>query len=253
MMDIDVVNFREREIGVFTPAQIAQMNSLAIRKMDQTVPELREGSRLIQAIDEQTVASVLASINRHPVVGAANKPNYAQPGVEIGYCFGRAMYVDLLLRQLGVHENSIRKIYIVGPQNAQNAIWSYHVATMVYTTRGWRVIDSEMAHAAGTIEQWWTWNNYVSVDKKARLYFAPARKFGGLVSPNTPGEYSRVQMGLDLRKNEDFFRHYFKDMMAWFAQPGNAKFTALGLPTPDQVRTKLGKPARPGACKAIFG
>ncbi|MES2801791.1 MAG: protein-glutamine glutaminase family protein [Bdellovibrionota bacterium] len=132
------------------------------------------------------------------------------PSGDIGFCFGRATFIHLMLLKMGLQKNSIRKIWAMGSMNTGEMNWRYHVATMAYTKRkGWLVLDTNHG-AAVSLQEWVAAYSKMSTDGKLRFYTSDASKFGFKM-----GKYSRLYLGIDLNQERDYFRGYFKDMMEW--------------------------------------
>ncbi|MBI5209756.1 MAG: hypothetical protein HY927_07290 [Elusimicrobia bacterium] len=94
----------------------------------------------------------------------------------IGFCFGRAMTVQLLARELGLAADSIRKILVIGDlRSGKDPEWRFHIATLVKGDDGrWHAIDPIM-DAPVTVDQWIAgvhkgWDK----QKKAKFYSLPA-------------------------------------------------------------------------------
>ncbi|MBI4424666.1 MAG: hypothetical protein HY554_13115 [Elusimicrobia bacterium] len=93
----------------------------------------------------------------HPVAGLdepGKLERYDPTGV-IGFCFGRAMAVHLLARKLGLAEDSIAKLFVVGDlRSGADPEWRFHVATLVRGSDGtWHAIDPIMDGPL-TARQW---------------------------------------------------------------------------------------------------
>ena len=114
-----------------------------------------------------------------------------------------------MLLKMGVQKNSIRKIWAIGPMNTGDINWRYHVATMVYTKKGWLVLDTNHGGPV-TPQEWIATYSKMSTDGKLRFYASDASKFAFMI-----GKYSRLQLGMDINQERDFYRGYFKDMMEW--------------------------------------
>jgi hypothetical protein len=140
----------------------------------------------------------------------SDRTKYEQPGTAIGYCFGRAMFVHLYALHNHYKKAQIRKIWAVGSMKTSYHNWAFHVATMVQdgATGEWRVVDSFMRNPV-TPRAWFkVFQGQNQADRDLRVYVTPAEKF----APDL-GKYSRDQLGLDLSPGEDWYKHYFTDMM----------------------------------------
>ncbi len=152
---------------------------------------------------------VLDAIRNNEVTGSYGV--YDQPDVSIGYCFGRASFAHLLLLKMGVQKESIFKMWAVGPMKVHDndsLTWQFHVTPVVFTRdMGWVVMDTN-ERVPQRIGDWIAKYHAQSTDKKMRFYLSDASKFGVNMS-----KYTRLQMGLDLERNNDWYKGYFQDML----------------------------------------
>ncbi len=201
-----------------------------------------------EAITLSQAQNLLDSISPHPVVGNAAYNSYNRKGTEIGYCFGRATYVHLALLKMGVKKDAIKKIWTVGLTGGQ-VNWIYHVATAVRTTDGnWTVIDNFVGRLIST-QDWATQMRTMTIDGKKATFITDAKKFAPKL-----GTYSRVQLGLDLNRETDFYKNYFGDLFKWLSSAESHKyFTSYGivkangepLKLPARIRLQTEKQAPP--------
>lgn len=217
-------------LGTLSPDQMKLLNDQVLN--DTACLPLPEDTRgRIPAIDKDLAVRLVDSIKRHPIVAEIETLRYNKhPGTEIGFCFGRATYTHLMLLHLGVLKDSIKKVWVVGNLQAGNLTWQFHVGTIVRST---------------TPGQWWVLDSYFNeplelaewVDRMGRqdakgqmmLTVSSPEKFSMQI-----GSYDRVQLGLDLKAEEDWYAGYFSDLMKWFA--GRPDVTKLGLPSPEDLR-----------------
>jgi hypothetical protein len=111
-----------------------------------------EFSRFLELqVDSKSSANQLSvsqsrSVHRwavtHPVVKLSELSKY-DPSGAIGFCFGRAMAVNLQVRQLGLSKNSVKKLFVIGDLRSGTAPeWRFHVTTLVKNSQGgWTAID----------------------------------------------------------------------------------------------------------------
>lgn len=196
------------------------------------------------AISLEQANNLLKTISPHPIVGNAAYDSYNRSPTEIGYCFGRATYVHIALLRMGVKKDAIKKIWTVGATGGATN-WIYHVATAVRTTDGnWTVIDNFVGRLL-TAQEWASQMRTLTIDGKKATFISDAKKFG----PKT-GAYSRLQLGLDLSRDKDFYKHYFADLFKWFGSIESHKYFAsygvtrvtgepLKLPARLQPRTEV--------------
>lgn len=202
-----------RSLNKDVNSQIAAANRRALAELNAYSTDRQVSGRL-NAITFEQAETVLNSIYRHPVVSDYEYARYNRPGVEIGFCFGRAAYAHLALLQIGVNKDSIKKIWAVGPMQTAAIAWDFHVATLVKSTDGkWLVIDSFVGQVM-TVEQWIQEIDRISQPgHRNRYYFSSPKKFSVSL-----GTYDRIQLGLDLTPEQDWYRGYFSDLMKWFRE-----------------------------------
>jgi hypothetical protein len=93
----------------------------------------------------------------------------------IGFCFGRSMAVHLMARQMGLAEDSVRQLFIIGELDVSaQTKWRFHVTALVRGDDGiWYAIDPLMAgpvSAAAWVASVRAWDK----NRKAHLYAASA-------------------------------------------------------------------------------
>lgn len=86
------------------------------------------------------------NLARYHKVAALEKIHQYDPNGEIGFCFGRAMTVDLLARKKGLDSASIKKLFVIGDlRSGDNPEWRFHVTTLLKEESGnWSAIDPIM-------------------------------------------------------------------------------------------------------------
>ncbi|MCM2354775.1 MAG: protein-glutamine glutaminase family protein [Pseudobdellovibrio sp.] len=189
-----------------TPAEVADMNLKTLASIQQEVPFRATSTRAVE-ISEVAADKLVDLTYENPIVNPGSKKY--DPNRNIGFCFGRATFIHLMLLKMGVQKNSIRKIWAIGPMKTGDINWRYHVATMVYTKKGWLVLDTNHGGPVSP-QEWIATYSKMSIDGKLRFYSSDASKFAFMI-----GKYSRLQLGMDINQERDFYRGYFKDMMEW--------------------------------------
>jgi hypothetical protein len=209
LVEVDLSRVYAEETAGKTPADIAMMNKEMLDSIEAEIP-LRDTSTRNISISQTAAERLLKLTLNNPVASPGNS-KYDQPGTSIGYCFGRATFIHLMLLKMGVQKNSIRKIWDVGPMKAGGIMWQFHVATAVYTEgKGWLVIDTNH-YAPMPVRDWVShYGNQSSPAGMVRFYASDASKFAFQL-----GKYSRVQLGIEMSRDKDWYRNYFKDMMTW--------------------------------------
>jgi len=95
--------------------------------------------------DERT--RLLNHVYNHPVASfeAISKYDHQPTGIgdrEIGFCYGRAMAVNLAARRMGLASDRIQKLFIAGDLRNATVRWRFHMTTIVPGDDGkWYVID----------------------------------------------------------------------------------------------------------------
>jgi hypothetical protein len=204
-------SYRTTEVAHLTAEQVQKLNADAIKRVNDFVPPLNDNrARAITVSDAQKL--IMASRNSN-VTRFESRDKYKQEQADIGFCFGRATFMHLLLLKMGVQKESILKAWVVGPQQTPGIMWDFHVATLAFVKdKGWMVIDPNLLEPQ-TLQAWYDRSNAQSTDKKMRIYITEPNKFGV-----DAGKYTRVQMGLDLNRETDWYKNYFVDMMKSIGQ-----------------------------------
>lgn len=146
-----------------------------------------EGKASLTPVEVQTAFNL---VKRHPVADIAVVDRYDTNG-EIGFCYGRAMASYLLVKQAGLADSSIRKLFIIGDMrsNPANPEWRFHVTLLVRrqvrpsnpAVTAWYAIDPIFSRPL-PVEEWIrqvrnTWDNWQPTSgerRAAKLYLAPA-------------------------------------------------------------------------------
>jgi hypothetical protein len=233
--------YRNHEIASMTEEQISDRNDTDIAAFESFNPGAYVSDKSGGSITDSAARAVITATYENPIASPYSE-KYQRPDVKIGYCFGRATFAHLALKKMGVQTQAIRKVWLVGPMKAGSVNWGFHVATAVYSNGlGWRVLDANIGRTMGPRE-WFEYYSYMSRDKRLRIYFTPAIRFGVSIP-----RYDRVDLGLNLSEEADWYHHYFYDLMAWFRK---ADFPSLGLNKVDVQTVKV--PASKTALDDIY-
>lgn len=198
------LEFQARQSGK-TKEEVQFENNLRLTRLEG-IPQRRADWK---DINPRTATALIASIAQNRVTGHQYK--YERPGIEVGYCFGRATFVHLKALSLGYKKDQIKKIWAIGPMQTGQSQWRYHVATMIRSLDGtWYVIDNVFGTAL-TAREWMTRMNGFSTNEKLHFYISNPEKFGPL-----PGKYSRADLGLDKPRARDIYNGFFVDLMDSF-------------------------------------
>lgn len=138
-----------------------------------------------------------------------NKNNFCyDANGSIGFCFGRATIAHMEALARKVHPESVKKIWIAGDMG----FWGHHVATMVYTKKGWRVLDTNIGKPV-TTKDWIThyWKTNKKDVKEVMIFVTQAGRYG----PYDNRPYSALDLfntqSDEFDKARDYFKGYFHD------------------------------------------
>lgn len=166
------------------------------------VEEMKGKISAVPMKDTQTIYDAMEN-------SAVNKNHncYDKKGT-IGFCFGRATiaHMEAIVRE--VHPDSVKKIWIAGDMG----VWGHHVATMVHTEKGWRVLDTNQGRLV-TPDQWI--DIYMKEKQKnakdIMVYVTQAGRFG----PYDTRAYNAIDLfntnSEEFVKATDYFNGYFHD------------------------------------------
>lgn len=161
------------------------------------------------SISMENAKAVLTAAMTNEVVSLDKYSKYDKHNRGIGFCFGRAMFVDTYLSMAGFHRANIKKAFVVGPMSS--GAWGWHVTTIAQSTdRSGNEIWLAMDPVAGSVmdvKAWYKKWQGSSDDGKLRLFIAEKTKFGAGIS-----WYSEDQI------SDPFYNNYFKDMMNWLGK-----------------------------------
>lgn len=136
---------------------------------------------ITQTLSKDMRAKLFKLARFHKVASLEAVEKYDPTG-EIGFCFGRAMTVNLIARKMGLDSNSIRKLFVIGDlRQGENPEWRFHVTTLVKGDDSkWYAIDPIMQWPLAPggpilMENWMeivqkTWDK----DKRAQFYLTGA-------------------------------------------------------------------------------
>lgn len=138
----------------------------------------------------------------------------------IGFCFGRATIAHMEAIAREVHPDNVKKIWIAGDMG----VWGHHVATMLYTEKGWMVLDTNLGRIVSSDEWIKSYMGYKKGDKDIMVFATQAGRFG----PYDNRPYNAVDLfntqSEDFDKAKDYFKGYFHD---YFESLDNVKSLPL--------------------------
>ena len=122
---------------------------------------------------------ILAKVRENPVAKLEAMQSYDPTG-QLGFCFGRALLVHYYLREAGVSQEDIAKIFSAGELRVGHKIWNFHVAVMVRDSEyGFLVIDP-IHEKPMPLDDWRALTADFDIKGKlsrARFYVTDPRKF----------------------------------------------------------------------------
>ncbi len=187
---------------------IEQMNLRTIQELPTKLPPTKR----VTSVSTQILKRVIQAFVTNPILKKEYFGHYNQSSTEIGYCFGRALYAHLTLLKMGVDKTAIRKAWVVGPMEAGGISWSFHVATIVKgTDNQWYALDGILGGKAVPIQEWYSYFWKKNKAQNLRLYITDPQRFTPELS-----NYNRTQLGLQLSKEQDWYRGFFQDLLQWF-------------------------------------
>lgn len=203
----DLNAFYKQDVAAKTEDQVARENQSLIREIESYVPQ--QSQTRAQAVPIRWAKELLSVTYNHSVVGWNARDRYKRDGVEIGFCFGRAMFMHLVLLKMGVQKASIKKIWAVGPMQTRDGItWGHHVSTVVFSReQGWVAVDTNHANPL-PVREWMAHYKAQNNDGKLKFYITEPEKFG-----IETVKYTRVNLGLGMSRDSDWYQHYFVDML----------------------------------------
>jgi hypothetical protein len=222
LVSVELLDKQAEEMEQYSTNELADRNEITLQALEKYTPQTSVFSRpRLKGVSRDFAANLIQTIDSHPVAGGAAMSRYSQRGTEIGYCFGRATYVHFALLHHKVHKDSIKKVWAVGPMTTGSIPWGFHVGTAVYSKNNeWIMVDNFVGRVV-TVREWFAEIKQMDQDKTLRIYVTDPEKFSvGL------DYYNREEMGLDVSRSEDWYKHYFKDLTKWFKNPD---FASVGL------------------------
>ena len=127
----------------------------------------------------------------------------------IGFCFGRATIAHMEAIARNIHPDSVKKIWIAGDMKE----WGHHVATMIYTDKGWMVLDTNIGKPV-TVDFWLDYYKPFKnpkAEKEVMAFVTQAGRFG----PYDTRAYNAVDLfntnSAEYNKAKDYFNGYFHD------------------------------------------
>jgi len=190
--DVKVLRAKQNK---FFHDRIEELNAPTIAALEKSA---------VPATDRRAIAEkVLATIAASPVAKVENVMTYDRTG-QVGFCFGRAMYVHYLLLQAGVKPEEVARIFVLGDLRVGELMWKFHTAILVRDPRdGYLVVDPLQPKPMG-YRDWMKANAALEIkepNSRARFYVTDPRKFLPAY-----GKYDLAQL------NDPLLKKYFDSL-----------------------------------------
>lgn len=201
-----------------------QIKNEDILKNNETVKKLVKAPYKVKKIDGkiETITEDDADLIYQGMANSGvHKNHYCyDPKGTIGFCFGRATIAHMEAIARDIHPDLVKKIWIAGDMG----VWGHHVATMVYTGKGWMVLDTNLGRKVD-VETWIkTYMPYKKGNKDIMVFITQAGRFGPYdASPYNPYNLFNTASE-DFKKAQDFYNGYFHD---YFESLDNVKMKPL--------------------------
>ena len=146
---------------------------------NEALAKVLQTNAVAGAADAELIELVYRDLVENAVAKEQNAPQFDPKG-DLGFCFGRALWVHHLLRKKQITQADIAKLFVVGKLNYRDLMWDFHVATLVRgKDKTWWAIDSLYEKPLPAAE-WMTRAEKLGANKKRpELFFAltDPRKF----------------------------------------------------------------------------
>ncbi len=168
---------------------------------EAALTSLSRASEASRSHDHRAIAEKIAGIVKaSEVARVENVIRYDNTG-QVGFCFGRAMFIHHLLLKAGIAPQDLARIFLVGQLLVQEQMWQFHTAILVRDAKeGYLVLDPLQEKVMGYREWMKLTAGYEIKGRysRARFYITDARKFLPAF-----GKYDVAQLRLP------FLREYF--------------------------------------------
>jgi hypothetical protein len=161
-------------------AALATSPSLAsAQTIDEIVQKqielILEGPEKFEGFSAGQRSSLFKEAVTHPVAGPGVVGKYDPTGM-IGFCFGRALCVDLIARQMGLAKKSLLKIFYVGDMRSNPEVpeWRFHVTTAVIGDDGSLYAVDPIMRGPMLASEWIRYVQKIwDPQGKGKVYFTP--------------------------------------------------------------------------------
>jgi hypothetical protein len=172
---------------------------------------LKESSQQQQYIGLDFTAKAtkaLHSAQSNSVTSLQAVQKYDSSG-QIGFCFGRALDVQLRLSKLGIESLNMSKIFVVGQLKYQGHFWNFHMATMIRDSKNGFVVVDPLQEQVMPYREWVSKVLAYEIKGKlsrARIYVTEPRKF-------MPSDEQHTLEQLENPNLVDYFKDLARELM----------------------------------------
>ncbi len=195
----NLFNYKEIDINV------AKLNNANILKYLASYKPRKETGK-ISEISDKEAHYIYRLVNQNPVSSLDLYNKYNPIGADVGFCWGRAMTVQLEAIARKIAPDSIKKVFAVGDLNSGNTNWRYHVTTIIKgKDRTWWAIDPIMGREI-TLDEWTSKMNVYNKTGNMRFFITEGDRYG----PSRTGPFIYKE------KADQYYNHYFRDLLNYF-------------------------------------
>ncbi|MCX6124263.1 MAG: hypothetical protein NTV34_05870 [Proteobacteria bacterium] len=127
----------------------------------------------------KVIQEVFRFVKDHPLDQAV-EVDKIDPSGQIGFCFGRALFLHYLLLKRGVNQNHIAKIFLLGSLFYEQRMWNFHVVVVVKDKILGAVVLDPLQAKPMELPEWQKEALKMDIKQRfprARFYVTDPRKF----------------------------------------------------------------------------
>jgi hypothetical protein len=182
---------RERK-NVFFQNEVRALNGA----LEQWIQDTKAGATSQLPLAKRILRGVAA----HPITGMESVFTREHSG-EIGFCFGRALFVHRELLKAGMAQQDLVKIFALGELSVDKQLWRFHVAVGIRDPKQGILMIDPLFPEVQSIAQWMREIEKFDIKfpySRTRFYPTDPRKF-----LPSGGRYDKAQL------NDPVFKKYF--------------------------------------------
>lgn len=164
----------------FFSQAIAKLNRQGVFSQLATLDSVLRNKKAM-TISSEEIGRLWAHIEKHPVIGTESINQY-DPQLGIGFCFARALVAHKILIDRRAKAEHVFKVFAVGQMNYEGVFWRFHVATVVWTEKGFLPVDI-LVEKNSNMTHWFKQVDKVALNPKRpqiRYYLARASVFDSM-------------------------------------------------------------------------